>query len=245
MKTRVWIVLPVIVGLILTGCNISLDMKVVRGSGRVTREERRVKGFDRVNLAGTGTLSIEQSDKEELIIEAEDNILPLLTSEVRGNTLALSVKPMSNIAPTQRIHYILKVRDLRELKIVGSGDATMTRLAAEDLSIALVGSGDIEIMDLDAKSVTVNISGSGQVRLAGRVEKQEMILMGSGNYRAEKLESNTATISIPGSGSADVWVKNEIGITIMGSGTVRYSGSPRLTQKITGSGTVHYVGERN
>ncbi len=45
-------------------------------------ESRDVPGFTRLALGTIGELTLVQGEEESLVIEAEDNILPLITSEV-------------------------------------------------------------------------------------------------------------------------------------------------------------------
>ena len=68
------------------------------GSGKSASEARTVAGFHAVELACTGTLDITQGDKEELVVEAEDNILPLIETHVKPNgTLLITI---GSAAPT-------------------------------------------------------------------------------------------------------------------------------------------------
>src|SRR5579859_3693921 len=96
------------------------------GSGEVVSEKRDVRDFDSVRLSGSGTIFITQTGEESLSIEAEESILPLLTSEVHGHQLELGVRHGVNIAPRASIHYYLTVRDLRGLAITGAGKVQMS-----------------------------------------------------------------------------------------------------------------------
>src|SRR5262249_23160665 len=83
---------------------LSLWMRVV-GSGRVASEARQVRNFDEVALTGSGTLTVTQTGEESLTIQADDNILPLLTSDVVGRRLTLGTKPNTSFSTPSRIVY--------------------------------------------------------------------------------------------------------------------------------------------
>ncbi len=68
---------------------VSSGCSTVSGSGNVVTETRQVSGFNRIDLAGSGEVTIQQGDAESLTIEADDNVLPRLTSEVSNSTLKL------------------------------------------------------------------------------------------------------------------------------------------------------------
>lgn len=192
-------------------------MRVI-GSGVVKTEARQVSGFDEVMLAGSGMLTINQTGAESLTVQADDNILPLLTSDVSGHRLVLGTKPNTSYETRNRIVYKLSVRDLRGLFISGSGDVTAT--------------------DIGTPTMTITISGSGTVRLTGQAQSQNATISGSGTYDGRDFATQAATVTVTGSGDADVNVTGELNTRITGSGTVTYAGNPAVHQSVTGSGTV-------
>jgi hypothetical protein len=196
--------------LVLTGCS------VVSGSGQVKSETRQVSGFTGIELSGNGEVTIEQGDPESLTIEADDNVLPVLTSEVENSVLHLGTEPRTTVQTRNPIRYRVTVEDLTSIGLSGSGSVSATNLRVDTLQ--------------------VNISGSGMVNLAGAADQQELDMSGSGRYQAAELSSRSATIEISGSGRATVAVSDQLRVDISGSGTVTYSGDPRVDQSISGSG---------
>ena len=55
----------------------------VVGSGTAATESRSVSDFRGVSVSGVGQVILENTGTESLTITAEDNIMPLLESEVR------------------------------------------------------------------------------------------------------------------------------------------------------------------
>src|SRR5215207_9829241 len=188
--------------LVLTGCS------VVNGSGQVESETRPVSGFTGIELSGNGEVTVEQGETESLIIEADDNVLPALTSEVEDSVLRLGTKPRTRVQTRNPIRYRVTVTDLTSL----------------DLS----GSGSISGANLKVNSLRVTISGSGTMNLAGSADQQELKVSGSGEYEAARLSSRSVSIDISGSGKAEVAAAEQLRVDISGSGTVTYSGDPEI-----------------
>src|SRR5918993_4416238 len=92
--------------LVLTGCS------VVNGSGQTKSETRPVSGFTGIELSGSGEVTIEQGEAESLTIEADDNVLPVLTSEVEDSVLRLGTKPRTRVQTDNPIRYRVTVDDL-------------------------------------------------------------------------------------------------------------------------------------
>jgi len=191
---------------------------VSTGSGEVRTESRQVSGFTAVELQGFGDMAIEQTGTESLTIEAEDNILPKLTSDVSGGTLRLGIKPNTSLQTTKPIKYRLTVKDLTGVSISGSGSASAPKITTSRF--------------------TAQVKGSGTITIGGTADTQEIIIAGAGKYLAAELASKTATATITGVGDAEVMVADQLRVKIIGSGSLTYYGNPTVDQSIIGSGRV-------
>jgi hypothetical protein len=189
------------------------------GSGNVVSESRPVAGFTKIDLSGRGEVTIDQNGTEALTVEAEDNLMPKVTSEVVDGTLRLGEKSNLTLRQNTPIKYRVSVKEIAGLIISGSGTVTATKITTPHLS--------------------VDISGSGTVTLGGSVEAQELAISGSGDYQAKDLPSKTTTAEISGSGDAAVAVSDRLDVEISGSGRLTYYGNPpQVTQQVSGSGRV-------
>ena len=91
-------------------------------NSNVTSELREVSGFEEAELKGIGNLSIEQADSESFTVEAEEDIVPKISTEVKNDRLIIDPKPNTSISTTKPINYELSVKDLGALRVSGSGD---------------------------------------------------------------------------------------------------------------------------
>ena len=232
--------------LVLSGCQIieaELNAERIRGTGRVVQEKREVSGFTEVRLASVGELSLAQGDRESLTIEAEDNILPRIRTDVEGGALVIRTERGVSISPTVTVRYTLTVRELSGLELSGSGKIKTGTIRSQDFKVRLPGSGDIRIDGLTADSLTAVISGSGSINVPGKVVRQEVRISGSGDYDATNLQSQSGNVRVSGSGDCTLWIENDLAAAISGSGRVDYYGNPKVTQHISGSGKVRNVGD--
>lgn len=236
MKIYHIIIVLFIFTIAITACNGE-----TRGSGKVVAEERSVSGFERVDLSGVGSATIIQGDTEKLVIEAEDNIMPLVTSEVKDGTLFLGQKENALLTPTEPIKYTVTMVNITGLSASGSGGFDAETIETSTLELSLSGSGGINVTTLDADSLAVKISGSGLVRVGGQVNDQQVDISGSGEHRGTDLVSNIGEITINGSGKAIVRVNDTLDVNIEGSGLVSYYGDPVVNANVTGSGSVEKV----
>ena len=218
--------------------NVSCNISLVSGSGNVISEDRAVSGFSKVSVSGSGNLFLEQGDEESLTIEAEDNILPLIITEVSGNTLKIGFKTGTSISTIKSIEFHLKVKELDSISASGSGTINCSGLSTENLSIKTSGSRIADISNLKATSIDINSSGSGNITLAGTTDSQNIESSGSFKYFAEDLKSSSCVINSSGSCNLLVNVSDDLNIKASGSVKVTYIGTPTITQKTSGSATI-------
>ncbi len=205
--------------LVAVGCSDGLIADTsIRGSGTVVSEVRPVAGFDEVAVLGFGTLEIDISGSDSLEIEAEDNLMQYLTSEVKGNRLELSTEEDINLNPTKPVLYRITAEQLNEILILGSADVRTTRIDSDMFRLTINGSGDVELM--------------------GTVTALEVVINGSGDFTGSGLTADTAAITINGSGNGVVNALRELDARIAGSGSVEYLGNPSVAMSVTGSGSV-------
>jgi hypothetical protein len=211
-RLLVFLAFLVLLSLAVGACSIVGE----RGSGVMATETRDVSGFDEVDLSGSGRVSVAVTGVESLTVEAEDNILPLLTTEVTNGRLELGAK--QSISPTREIVYTITVVSLE--------------------AVAVSGSGSIMATDIDSHAFGVDISGSGTVMPAGVSESLDLSISGSGVFEGEALVSASGTVSVSGSGQAVVNVTDNLDVKVSGSGNVQYFGDPGVSVSISGSGDV-------
>ncbi len=212
-------------------------------SGAIILEPRPVHNFDEVYLKGYGDLVIEQGETEALVVEAEEDLLPRILTEVRGNRLIISYKPGFQIEfQTRPIIYHLSMKTIHAIDISGSGTMETNRLHTDTLRLGVSGSATMEVDDLQAHLLNLNISGSGKIDLTGKVEKQDIQVSGSGEVQAWGLETQEARLEVSGSASVTVRVVSDLNISASGIATIEYFGQPSLHQRISGVVNLRNIG---
>ena len=87
-----------------------LGRVTVNGSGHVISQERAISHVTGVNLMTVGNVRIALGDREELRIEAEDNLLPYLETNVCDGQLDLCNRDGAWLRPTCPVHFYVTVK---------------------------------------------------------------------------------------------------------------------------------------
>lgn len=211
------------------------------------KEIRSIESFDKINFKDFGTLVLTQGEQESLTIEADEELLSELISEVRDGTLVLGMdddwlnrigKVITSVlnSKDRKVIYHLTFVDLHKVSVKGSCDLSCDALKTDEIKLKISGRGKMAFDHLDCNTLDLNISGRGEFSAAGRADQQKIKISGSGEIMVPDLESQSVKIVISGQGNATVRVQNSLDITISGLGQVDYYGRPKLRQVISGLG---------
>ena len=248
----------VMCSMMTSGCFFAFEE--IRGSGDVVREERQVRNFSGVKVCNQGDLKIELGDKEQLIIEAEDNLMEYIDTWVEDGVLKIGTKRNINLRNKKAIRYYLTAKSLDYLGVSSSGSITAPKMKADDFSVRISSSGDIKVDAIEAESVSVGVSSSGEVYIGelnadelsvrisssgdieideGRVKEQTVHISSSGHYDGRDVESLSADVKISSSGNARIWAKDYLDADLSSSGDLYYRGDPeKFSQRESSSGKV-------
>jgi putative autotransporter adhesin-like protein len=197
---------------VLAGCGFT----GIAGSGNAKSEVRQVGAFGAIDLTGAIDADIAIAAESHVEISGDDNLVPLITSELHGDKLEIGTH--QNMRP--------------KLPLVAH--ITAPQLSAVHMS----GSGNITLHGMRGDSLAISVTGSGDVRGDGTVQQLTAKVNGSGDLELEQLAAERASVTISGSGGANLAVSKSLDVTISGSGDVTYRGDPVVTKHVSGSGNV-------
>jgi hypothetical protein len=188
------------------------------GSGNLVTESRTVQGFESVEVSAAGHLIIEQTGVESLQITAEDNILPLVRSEVRNGRLILGFEPGTNVNTTREVLFRLTVRDLT--------------------NVGASGASRVEIRAVDGAELALRVSGATSLTAIGRVERVHLDLSGASLCEAPELRAHVLAADVSGASYALVRASESLVANASGASILEYLGDPALEATVSGGSVV-------
>lgn len=209
--------------------------KGVVGEGAYVKETLDIDKFEAFHLTFSGNVYVKQGNRQEVVVEAQKNIIDLIKTEVKGGTWKIGFE--KNVKKCKEVKVYITVPHLEGIHLSGSGDIQTegTFGGLDDLAISVSGSGDIEA-DIEAQSITAKVSGSGDISLEGQTNQLSLQVSGSGDIECMDLAAQNCNVRVSGSGDCSVNAKESLEVRISGSGDVVYKGRPNLKSKISGSG---------
>ncbi|HKY54827.1 MAG TPA: DUF2807 domain-containing protein, partial [Anaerolineales bacterium] len=182
----------------------------VSGSGNIESQTREVQGFLGVSINYPAEVLIQQGKVESVKLEADDNLLPQLVTDVDNGILLIDNKEdrwSQRVNPTERVKITITVKDLNQIEFSSAGNVSVEDLKTDELSLHLNGVGEMTLNDLDVRQLEARLSGAGNIDANGTTQELDIRISGVGGFDAPKLESQVATVRISGAGSATVFVQ--------------------------------------
>ena len=188
----------------------------VHGSGVRKTEKRDLAPFTAIETSGAFEVNVTCQQPASFEIEADDNILPLVESEVRGGVL-----------------------HLRTRKTYFSNAGIMVRISLPNLEVMRsTGAGKFRITNLKNDHFTIDSTGAATFVAEGQSKSVEISSTGAGKIDAHDLEASDASVKVTGAAGVEVYAIDQLDVTVSGAGRVIYSGNPKVSKHISGAGQV-------
>lgn len=216
------------------------------GSGVIATETRKVEDFDAISIRFPAEITISQGSKESVTVEAEDNLLPQLTTSVKSGTLVIENSEAAwskRVDPTKTVKITIVVKNLNKIDFSSAGTLVVKSLTSDDFKLSISGAGEVTLSGLKVGKLNIDLSGAGAISADGKAEDVSIGISGLGSFEGASLSSQVADIEISGAGSASLRVEKELTATVSGAGSINYYGDPAVTRHISGAGTVKKAGD--
>ena len=190
------------------------------------KQDRQVKNFNRIEISGAFHVTLTQGATEKLIIEASDEILPDIITEVKGGTLIIRLENNTRIPQGSDLNAELTFVNLDAIdlsgavKITGANPMKFSKLEID-------GSGATEItLDLSATKLDCDFSGASEIRLKGNAPEFEADLSGASNIEAAGFLTRNCAIECSGASNASVHATESLIVEGSGASNISYTGNP-------------------
>lgn len=176
------------------------------GSGHIETSKRDVADFDKLDVSGVFDVEVSRGEGFSVEVIADDNLLPLIRTEVDGDTL--SIYSDGKISKSSQLRVVITAPNIREVKATGVSKVMLNDVKNDELSLDASGASKITVSGSTA-SLTIDISGASKVLGSDLVSKQ-------------------ATVETSGASSADIKVSDALNAHASGASHIRYIGSPGI-----------------
>ena len=209
------------------------------GSGNVIKEDRSIGTFNALEVGGAFEVYLRQGDKEAITVVTDDNLIEVITTEVRSGTLEIGLS--KNIKNATELKIFITVRSLNSLDISGACSVTgKNTLTATDFSMDLSGASDVEL-EINCTNLEIEASGASDVKIGGEVTNFQADASGATTLNALKLNTTNAEVDASGASTVKVSVSGNLEAESSGASSILYKGNPNISKEVSGAGTIKKI----
>lgn len=213
MKTLLLIVVTIVT--ISASCHHRMGHEVI-GSGTRQVQKRDVPGFTSISTEGAFDITIVCQKPQSLEVEGDDNVLPLISTEVSNN--------------------VLHVKNLRGYS---TRDPVQVRIDVPNIDgVDLKGAGTIEISSIKNEKFGIDSSGAPTVKVSGETKALEIDATGAGKIDTHRLRAARVVVDSKGVSRVDVYAGERLDATVSGPSQITYRGDPVVNKTIHGPGSI-------
>ncbi len=193
-----------------------LFSRSVQGSGNIVTELREVSEFSQVSVGGVFKAEITAGKDFSVSVEADDNLLPLIETEVRGDTLKIST-------------------DSR----LESARPIVVRVTAPNIAgVKASGAADVNLSGVQNRSLSLSLSGASKMTAAGNSDSVEATVSGASSLAAYDLTADLASVDTSGASRTYINASSRLFADASGASTILYKGSPEVRRNSSGASTI-------
>ncbi|MGC4115914.1 MAG: DUF2807 domain-containing protein [Myxococcales bacterium] len=181
----------------------------VIGSGTEATQSREVTPFSKISMSAAMELEVQSGPVPSLTISGDDNVLPVILSEVEGDELKISVEPNTTIIKQKPLVARVTTPSLVALGLGGGARARVSGVIEQDLTMMVGGGTEVTVIGR-ATNLTAEASGGSRLHLTELMVQDAHLIAGSnstidarvfGSVKADA--SSGATIAIRGGASVE------------------------------------------
>ena len=196
------------------GCMFHHDNVV--GSGQRQKQKREIGAFTSISTEGAYQIEVVSQQALGLEIEADDNILPLISTDVSGG--------------------VLRIKSTRSFSVNRPIVVKITTPNIE--AITASGAGTVEVSGVKNDKFEIDSNGAPTIRVSGETGTVVIEANGAGKIDAHNLRATQGTVQANGVAKVEVNASSELNVTVSGPASVVYSGDPKLNKTVHGPGSV-------
>lgn len=209
-------------------------------SPSIVVENRDLKGFSKIEASGAFQIRIIKSNTYGVKIEADDEIMKNILTEVSGDKLVVKLlyKDKSSYSnKTKVLNITIQTPVLNALSCSGAVEVSSDDIFdAEKFELKTSGASEVKL-GINAKLLISKFSGASEVKLKGKVDTHALEMTGASELEALDLEASKYAIQSKGASDCKIFVKDELAVSGSGASSIKYKGSPSKVSKDTRGAT--------
>ena len=221
----------ILVTLIILSCKNGM-----RGSGNIIKDTRQISEFTSMSVSGSIKVEVKTGAVRSLTVEADDNIMPYVVTNVSDKNLSIKLKGINNLRNASvRIYIVVPI--LYKISTSASAEVRSSDVLTNSDKISFTASsGSLINVNVDAPSVAAGGSSGADIILTGRTKSLTAESSSGSSVNLFDLKAEDATASASSGAKISVFGSVKLKTSASSGGNVNYKGGALSVVKNVSSG---------
>jgi hypothetical protein len=238
MKTlvRITILISIYLALLFTTTSCFFEGVIgIKGNRNVVSEDRSIRSdFEIINVRQGINLYITQGKPTSINVEADENILDLLVTEVKNNELNIYFEKNVNQAKARNVY--LTTENISKIS-ASSGASAKSENTIQTKTLELdSSSGSSMKIYVNANEIISESSSGSTIAIFGKSQMFSANSSSGSSINAKELKTINAITKASSGANIDVNVTAKLTAKASSGADIDYEGSPETVDKNTSSG---------
>ena len=196
--------------------NFKVGFGAERGSGNMASEVREVGDFSKIDVSHVFNVEVTAQSEYGLEVEADDNLLQFIKTEVRGDTLYIELDQRVKTSNPMRI-----------------------RVSAPNVDrVEASGASKVNVSNLKNGELAIDTSGASKINLSGETGSLTVDVSGASQIEAGELSTMIANVDASGASYVNVNVAKSLTADASGASRITYTGPAHVSKSTSGASSV-------
>ncbi|WP_298780958.1 head GIN domain-containing protein [uncultured Polaribacter sp.] len=235
MKTSITKIITILfVATLFSSCGVDMFNRV-NGNRNVVTEDRSVKEkFTEIKVSTGLDLYISQGSRNEIIVEADENLQDIIMTEVKNGVLKIYSEKNIWKAKARKIY--VTISNLEAITATSGSDVyTKETLKVNDIKVSATSGADIRI-SVNANTVETSTTSGSDIEISGIANNHISKATSGSSIDGYELKSKNASAKVTSGADINIYASETIEAKATSGGDIDFKGNPKLVNKKSSSG---------
>ncbi|MBU2997891.1 DUF2807 domain-containing protein [Cellulophaga baltica] len=227
---------------VLTSCGFDINIgdfsSGEKGNGVVTTSEREIsEKFTKITSSEGLDVYVTQADEFNISVEADENIIELIGTDISNNTL--KIHAIKNIGNATKKIYV----SLPEITSLKSSSGSILKventITGSNLDIDS-SSGSILKATVNVENLDLEASSGSNIKLSGTTNTSTIDASSGANIKASDLTTEICDAEASSGANVSIFVSKSLTADASSGGNISYSGDAKVSKNKSVSGSISF-----
>lgn len=227
MTTLTRIIAVSIISLLLLSCNF---LRGVDGNGNVIKTDRTIsQDFDQISVSHGLDLQLTQANAVSITVEADENLLDLIMTEVVNGTLRIYTTENIGHATSKKV--VVNFENVSGIKATSGSDVySSNTIEVPNLEVSSTSGADVTLA-VKTKTLNCNATSGSDISMSGTTKALVANATSGSDIDASNLKAETSNVKATSGADISVNTTKTLVAKATSGGDIKYIGDPEIIEK--------------